>query len=504
MIPIADIPAPVLKFVVGFWRRRWIILGVAWSLAVPGWFFVAQLPDTYTSSTKVHVRTDSMLDRVLDGVAPRPAFQDRVDLLRLRLLARPNVEQVAREVGIDTEANSALAFDRAVRGLEASVKVQAIRDDYFGIKYVSSDPIRAQQVVNGFLNVFIESDLSTTLSGMDRARSYLDQQIASFDQQINRRQREVAEFRRQYATELNAPARMTANIERAEEQIDALADEHRELSARKAEVFEELGSTPRAAKATDPELEALRERLLDYQTQYTDEYPQVVALKERIRELESRLDARGAVNPAYAQLENAIELIEKRQGEIDAERDRLRAEIREYEEALNLAPAALADLEDIRRGLDSLEDRRRELEDRRLSLEISAGAGESGERIDYDIVEEPVVPLEPDGPPRALFTMLVLVAAIGAGGAAALGLILIDRSYSQADDLEAAFGIPVIGTVSIVAAGVATVKRFRQLGLFAAGVIGLAAVAGAISLYFIARPGAMAATRLAGAALGGA
>ena len=488
MIPLADIPAPVLKIVVGFWRRRWIVLALAWALAVPGWYIVSQLPDTYTSNTKVHIDTDSVLDQVLKGIGTRPPFQDRVDLLRLRLLSRPNIEQVATEIGLDLEARTPLEFDRMKRALGDSVQVKAIRDNYFEIRYTSSDPVRAQQVVNGFLNIFIESDLSTTVSGMDRARSFLDQKIAEFDEDINRQQREIAEFRRQYATELNAPTRVAQNMDRALERLKGIAVERQALERQQSELEEQLRTTPYSAAANDPELERLRELLLDYKTQYTDEYPAVVNLVERIKELEDRLRREGAVNPDYSRIQSSLEYVNERVAELDAEESALREDIAGFEDALNLAPAALADLEDIKRGLGNLESRRRALEDRRLSLDISAGAGESGERIEYDIVEKPIVPLEPNGPPRLIYTVIVLISAMGAGGAAALALILIDRSYSQADDLEDAFGIPVIGTVSIVAAGVATAQRFRQLGLFAAGAAGLVLAAVFVAYVMTSRP----------------
>ena len=487
MIPLADIPAPVLKFVVGFWRRRWIILAVAWAIAIPGWFAVGALPDTYSSSTKIHVKTDSMLDRVLQGVAPRQDFQDRIDYLRLRLLARPNVEQVAREIGIDLEARSALEFARAIDDMTQDVKVRAIRNNYFEISFTGDNPVRSQQVVNGFLNIFIESDLSESLSGMDTARSVIDSQIASFDEQITERQRQIAAFRRQYASELNAPARLTQSIENAEEELSALETQLDDLNRRRGELEQELLTTPRAAKAADPEILRLKERLLDLQTQYTDEYPAVQAVRSRIRELEGRLDREDAVNEQYTRLQTAMEYLDRIIAETESQRTEIRAKISDYESSLNLAPAALADLDDIQRGLTNLIDKRRTLEDKRLALNISAGVGESGEQIEYDIVEEPIVPLEPTGPPRLIFTLAVLVVAGGAGAGVAIVLILLDRSFSQSEDLERAYGIPVIGTVSIVAAGVATAKRLRSLGFFAVGAGGLVLTAAVVGYMFMHR-----------------
>ncbi len=487
MIPLADIPAPVLKFVVGFWRRKWIILALAWLVALPGWFVVASLPDTYSSHAKIHVRTDDVIDQLLRGIAPRPDFQNRVDFLRLRLLTYPNLDKVAREVGIDLESRGQLEYERALRKLAADTRVRAMRDNFLEISYAADDPVRAQQVVNGFLNIFIESDLSTTLSGMDRARSSIDRQIASFDAQINEKQRQIAEFRRQYRSELAEPTRLSQDIERLRETQRLREAQKEALTRQLDEAREELATTPRPAKATDPEILRLKTALLDLRSRYTDDYPRVIAIEERISELEGRLDAEGAVNPEYTKLKQRTEFLEAALAELEERSAETRTRINEAEASLDLAPAAIVDLDDITRGLENLEEKRRTLEDQRLALQISAGVGDSGEQIEYDIVEEPLVPLEPTGPPRIILTLLVLVVAGGAGAAAAFGLIIIDRSYSQADELEAAYEIPVLGSVSIVSATLATPKRLRELGLFAAGAAGLVLIALIFTLAFTTR-----------------
>lgn len=487
MIPLADIPAPVLKFVVGFWRRKWIILAIAWLLALPGWLVVASLPDTYGSHAKIHVRTEEVIDQLLRGIAPRPDFQNRVDFLRLKLLTYPNLDKVAREVGIDLESRGQLEYERALRKLAADTQVRALRNNFLEIRYVSDDPVRAQQVVNGFLNIFIESDLSTTVSGMDSARAQMDRQIASFDSQINEKQRQIAEFRRQYRSELAEPTRLAQDIERMRETLRLRETQNETLTRQRDEAREELATTPRPAKATDPEILRLKEELLDLRSRYTDDYPRVIAIEERVDELERRLDSAGAVNPDYTKLQQRVEFLDEAIAELERRNTETRARIREAESSLDLAPAAIVDLDDITRGLENLEDKRRTLEDQRLALQISAGVGDSGEQIEYDIVEEPLVPLEPTGPPRVILTLLVLVAAAGAGAAAAFGLIILDRSYSQADELETAYEIPVLGSVSIVSATLATPKRLRELGLFAAGAAGLVLIALIFTLAFKTR-----------------
>ena len=45
------------------WLRRWIMLGVAWAVALIGWLIISGIPNKYESKATVYVQMQSQQDR---------------------------------------------------------------------------------------------------------------------------------------------------------------------------------------------------------------------------------------------------------------------------------------------------------------------------------------------------------------------------------------------------------------------------------------------------------
>ncbi|MBW8911560.1 MAG: chain-length determining protein, partial [Sphingomonas sp.] len=43
------------------WTRRWLALAVAWAIAIVGWMFVSQIPNSYESRARVFVQMQTIL-----------------------------------------------------------------------------------------------------------------------------------------------------------------------------------------------------------------------------------------------------------------------------------------------------------------------------------------------------------------------------------------------------------------------------------------------------------
>ncbi len=63
---------PVLEYLRGIWRFRWIGLTVAWVVCLVGWLFVAQMPEKYVATARVNIDTNTVLRPLLRGLAIQP------------------------------------------------------------------------------------------------------------------------------------------------------------------------------------------------------------------------------------------------------------------------------------------------------------------------------------------------------------------------------------------------------------------------------------------------
>ncbi|MBY0420907.1 MAG: hypothetical protein K2Q06_01300, partial [Parvularculaceae bacterium] len=139
MFDLADLPRPVLRYLVGLWRRRWVVVLGAWAAALGLWFLIWLLPDKYQSRAQVFVETETILQPVMNGVTAAPDYKARVDVMRQQLLSRPNVEQVIYRSGLDKTIKASGDVDRRVKmeGLvdyvSETIRIDSPKDRYFVI-----------------------------------------------------------------------------------------------------------------------------------------------------------------------------------------------------------------------------------------------------------------------------------------------------------------------------------------------------------------------------------
>lgn len=115
MFKFSDLPQPVLRSLNGLWRRRWLIVAVTWMAAIAGWVLLWTVPDRYESRAQVFVQTETILEPVLNGFTARPDYSRRVEVMRLQLLTRPNVEEIILRAGLDETIQARTPMERRVK-----------------------------------------------------------------------------------------------------------------------------------------------------------------------------------------------------------------------------------------------------------------------------------------------------------------------------------------------------------------------------------------------------
>lgn len=451
MFKFSDLPQPVLRSLNGLWRRRWLVIAVAWAAALVGWLAVWLIPDKYESRAQVFVQTETILEPVLNGFTARPDYSRRVEVMRLQLLTRPNVEEIILRSGLDKtiEARSPLERRAKMQGMvdwvAGQINIESPREMYFIISYKNSDPKIARAVVDAVLNMLIEQDLGASLTESEAARRRLDLQIEEYEEKLVSNERAVAAFRAEHAAELTSLQGASRQRELKENEIVRVGDELERTKGRVLTLQNLISATPR--RASGGELDRLRVELAALRSQYEENHPDIRGVVARIEELEKENAALSA-NPEYIRLQSELRVAHDSVAALEAREARLKEELGALDFAAGQAPAVEAELRQIVREYEQTQKTYEELLSRRDRLDLTRNLGAAGRGVEYQVFEWPSEALEPSDPPRLLLILGVCIAALGAGAAAALGLSLLDKSYTQASELQSAFGLPVLGAVS--------------------------------------------------------
>ncbi len=460
-----QIVAEAKRFAILGFRHRWKALIVAWLVCALGWAFVYTMPNTYQASARIHADADQVLAATLRNIAidAQPAAQ--VDLLQRTLLSRPNLERVIARTDLDLRAPDVAAREGLVNALARQIRIEPQTRTLFAIRYSDHDPQLARDVVATLLNLFIENAALNDRQQMENARNFVTQQLAAYETQLREAERRRAEFRTRYLEILpNADLGGISRLEAARGALAQLQGQLLDLRVRRDRTLQEIEAAravppPAAAGGGGGRVAEEERRLRELLLRYTESHPAVAAQRNLIAELRAG-GGGGAARPAGpagptgpTPLQEALRVrLVDTEAEISSFERRIReteAEITRLDAIARTAPQVQAEFMNLDRDYNVLLRQYEELLGRRESLQVAGQARNTADRVRLEVVDPPTVPQIPSGPNRMLFASVVLVAGLGAGGALALLMVLLDRGFYTIHDLRQ-LGLPVLGAISSV------------------------------------------------------
>jgi polysaccharide chain length determinant protein (PEP-CTERM system associated) len=467
------------------WPHRWIALAIAWAICLAGWAAVHLIPNQYEANARLYVDADAVLTPLLKGIAADDSPSSQLDILQRTLLSRPNLEKLISKSDLDLTTTGQTDRDRLVQRLAKEIKITPETKTLFGITYRNPSPHLAYDVVRTLLNIFIESATGANRSDMENARTFLDHQIASYEQQLRGAEKRRAEFRAKYIDLLPSDANGGASrLDVARSQVLSLQGQLQDAILRRDAMKQELASTsqnlpapgqPGSPVSAPSRLKAAQDRLAELRLRYTDNHPDVIALKALIPTLKgddavaptSGRAGLSMVNPMYEQTklrlidaEAQVASLQRQVQDTITERERL-------ETMARTAPGVQAEYQNLDRDYTVLRKNYEELLDRRESASIAQAANTQADKVKLQIVDPPQVPRIAVSPNRLLLIPAVLVLGLAAGAGCAFLLGQMDRSFRSLDDLRA-LGLPVLGGISLAAAIPVRWRIFSALGFSAA------------------------------------
>jgi polysaccharide chain length determinant protein (PEP-CTERM system associated) len=357
-------------------------------------------------------------------------------------------------------------METLVNSLRTRTKIQAT-GYLVTISFTDVDAEQARDVVEAIATVFIEQNLGENRQEIEDARSFLDKQIAEYDEQLGQAEERLANFQGEKLSAL--PDRQTYQFRLEElrtERQTAETSLQRSLS-RRTTLKQQIAGGP--ALDTTLEIFKIEEEIGDLLARFTAQHPDVVALQRRLDELKNRqgqeAEAAGIAGTAasgsglttaqlagadYSQLKSMLAEEEANVAVYSDQVRQLRSKVERMEYLAAQVPMVEAELARLNRDYDVLKRKHSELVSRREQAIISQKKEVGTDRIKFQIVDPARVPSRPNGPPRTMLLTAVLLFALVAGCGFAVFLSIINETFNDPQRLRQAFNFPVLGVVAPV------------------------------------------------------
>ena len=419
------------------WYYRWIALFITAVIFVGGAIYVLRLPNVYDAWGQLYVNKETPVSVAAQGVSLVGDNFGSPYVVQRTLLNDQNLQQVIKQIDPRAASMDALAMARAVTGLRGHIFLSGDQGDgFFELHDIDTDPQRARAVVQTLLNLFISQNVSRNRDDLQRASTFLDQQIADYEKRIAALETQIDAFRRAH------PAVVTVTVPQST--IIAPAAMASASSPAAASAAPAAPTSPALIEAQQ-RVNRLQGELDELHLRFTDLYPDVVAVRRQLADAQAARDViASALPPPAAAAAPAVASAPPSQPHVFA---RVRRQV-----AASVPPDVKAQWIDLQHSDEVLRAADQQLIAKRDATLMSVavyGADGAGK---YQLTRAPVTPAFPTGPNRVLLLGLAAVGAVGAGLAGAYLRGAIDGVFISPREVEDAFQLPVIGTVSWEAA----------------------------------------------------
>lgn len=459
-------------------RRIWYIIIPTVVIFLGAVIYVQYSPKAYRATTLILV-TPQRIPEAFVRATVTSTIGERLQSISQEIMSRTRLEQILSEFKLYQEELKSGSLERVVELMRRNIKVEIRGNEgYFTISYIGKDPRIVTVVVNKLASLFIEENLKLREQQAQGTSEFLSTELQATKAKLEEQEKMVTHFKRQFMGEL--PEQRDANLrvlEQLQLQYQRVSDNLRAAQDRRLFIQKQLSDFELAMASEDStggkssligkkssqemELEHLRNQLSDLQTKYTEKHPDILIAKKRIAELEveiqkARLEKEKglkeegqvfSIDPRYNEIKNRLMATEKEIERLKEEDGKVRAQMTKYGERLEKTFSRELEITNLTRDYQNAKETYQSL--LRKSEEAQQAENlerrQKGEQFKViDPARIPGKPFKPDIPKTLLIGFLL---GMGFGFGMAFFREQIDRSFRDAEDLEATFGFKVLANI---------------------------------------------------------
>ena len=464
----------IYRYLGAAYRHRLVAVVVALLVMTLVGAYTFTLPKIYQADSTVFIER-SVIDSLVKGIAVTANLNDKVRVLKYALLSRDLIVKTLEKIDSKIFTKSKPEQQNYIASLQKKIKIGVRGSDLFTVTLDGPDPVFVQKFVNTLVGQYMESNISLKRDEAYGANRFLEEQIQSFKQKLEKTEDAITDFRNKQGifftvdekTTLEEIKEYTKEIEKLELMIASMTSKKKQLKEQLAGMSPTVESifsmdTGSEDGMSSPQLVAMEQRLNDLRLRYTESYPEIVRLKFEINSLRQRLEAQSQDGMAQDEVAGGSKMtsfnplyldVQQRLLEVQGELSDARSKKQSLDQMIAKRKIELKNVPETRKQLNVLVQERnsyqklyQELLGRMGKAEVSKQMEIGNKAATFRVVDAAILPETPISP--NLMKMLLL--AIVAGLASAAGIIFLfenlDNRLRDPGLLES-YGVEVIAII---------------------------------------------------------
>lgn len=338
--------------------------------------------------------------------------------------------------------------------LKRSLDVSPVKDNrtasketrLIEVEFTHNDPVVAAKIVNAVADTYVLQNLEQKVQTNAAAGDFLQKRVAELQSLIRSGEERLINYagRNQIlsldSSQNTVVQRLTdLNGKLGQAENERITAEAAYRAAAQNPVADQIAqSKDGRTGGLETQLTALRQRLAQLKTEYTEEWWEVIQVRRQIEGLEKELQTSGkrASTTQLASLEQTFREAAARERELRANFEKQRGEVIEQNQAAINYRIIQQEIDTNKSLLDGLLQRSRETD---IIL--------NGTPNNVRIVDRALVPRSPAGPERTKNVAVAFIFSLMLGVGLAFLVDWLNDTVTSSDDLEGQIGLPVLGVI---------------------------------------------------------
>jgi polysaccharide chain length determinant protein (PEP-CTERM system associated) len=461
-------------------RRWWLIVIPAIIFPIVGYGITFLVPPEYLSQTLVLVEQQKVPDSYVKPVITED-LSGRLATMREQILSRSRLQPIIERFNLF--ANSKMSMDDRIDQTRKNIDIKPIQSDIartgglpgFFISFKANDARTAQLVCGEIQSLFVSENLSDRQASAAGTTDFLKGQLADAKAKLDEQDARLEKFQQTYvgklpgaeASNMNMLTTLNTQLDAATQSLARMEQEKNYAESmlalqqsQTAQVSSDHGSI--APQARQADLQALLAEEADLTARYTDDYPDVVSVRRKIKELRQQMAATPAAaatttssttpkatdTPATLQLRAQLRAMD--QAILQKKRDQaeVQSQLRMYQERVASSPAVEEEYKSITRDNQTAQAFYDDLLTKMNQSKMATDLERRQEGEQFRVMDEPNLPEAPFSPKRPVFVGGGLALGLG------LGLLIIgileymDTALRTERDVWAFTKLPTLGVIA--------------------------------------------------------
>jgi len=459
-----EYPMDITYYMGLIWRRRWFVITIFCMAMISGIYLAITLPKIYQAETLILVEPQRVPENYVRSIVSTDLDLRLTNITQI-VKSRTNLMNIIEKFNLFSGAEYENMYEEdKIEEMRRRISVN-LNSDYgrraansFTISFKGKDPSKVMNVVNTITTLVINQNLKVRELQAEGTTDFLNGQLDRMKKNLETVEKALGNYRKVHMGEL--PEQLAANLrileilhQQLNEKQTSLTNENNRLVSigNQIQIAREQSKIAGIAqsKTEDPSsLEALKQRLSEYKSRYTDKHPEVIRLRKRIADIEKENGPE--ISTIEDELNSQRKNIEKEIEAVKKEISNLNTRIGHYQRRVEDTPKREQELLSLMRNYKNTQETYNSLLNRKLEAGIATNMEKRQKGEQFRILDPARLPEKPISPNmKKLFLMCL---AIGLGGCGGLIFLLdfIDNSVKKPEVVSDKLGIPVLAVMPII------------------------------------------------------